>query len=135
MKTSSTSQPGFGAKLLWNVDALTSVRGSLARTVEETIVNPASSFVQTAANIGVEHAFRDNILAAVGFSYAHQDYQDFGRVDDIYGVNFEARYLITRNLATSLNVGYTSKVSNAIGDAQLSPYDQAIVALRLRLQY
>jgi hypothetical protein len=132
---SSASQPGFGANLLWNVDGLTSVRGSLSRTVEETIVTQASSFVQTAVNVSVEHAFRDNILATVGFNYAHQDYQNFGRIDDIYGFNIEGRYLITRNLATSLNVGYTSKVSNAIGDAQLSPYDQAIVALRLRLQY
>jgi hypothetical protein len=132
---SDTSQPGFGANLLWNVDGLNSVRANLSRTVEETIVVQASSFVQTAVSVSLEHAFRENILASLGFSYANQDYQNFGRVDDIYGVNFEARYLLTRNLATSLNVGYTSKVSNAIGDAQLSPYDQAIVALRLRLQY
>jgi len=126
---------GFGANLLWNVDGVTSVRANLSRSVEETIVVQASSFIQTAASVTLEHEFRQNILASVGFNYAHQDYQNFGRVDDIYGVNVEAKYLLTRNLATSLNVGYTSKVSNAIGDMQLSPYNQAIVALRLRLQY
>jgi hypothetical protein len=126
---------GFGANLLWNVDGLTSVRGTLSRTVEETIVTTASSFIQTALSVSVEHEFRKNILADVSFNYAHQDYQDLGRVDDIYGFNVEAKYLLTRNLVTSLNVGYTSKVSNAIGDQELSPYNQAIVALRLRLQY
>ena len=126
---------GFGANLLWNVDGLTSVRAHLARTVEETIVTDASSFIQTALSVSVEHEFRKNILANVAFNYAHQDYQNFGRVDDIYGFNIEGRYLLTRNLATSLNVGYTSKVSNDIGDFQLSPYNQAIVAVRLRLQY
>ena len=126
---------GFGADLLWNVNGVTSVRGTLSRTVEETIVTEASSFIQTALTVSVEHEFRKNILADVSFSYANQDYQDFGRVDDIYGFNVEAKYLLTRNLVTSLNVGYTSKVSNAIGDQQLSPYNQAIVALRLRLQY
>jgi hypothetical protein len=126
---------GFGANLLWNVDGVTSVRANLSRSVEETIVIEASSFIQTALSVSVEHEFRQNILASVGFNYAHQAYQDFGRVDDIYGFNIEGRYLLTRNLATSLDVGYTSKVSNAIGDAQLSPYNQAIVALRLRLQY
>ena len=126
---------GFGANLLWNVDGLTSVRANLSRSVEETIVIQASSFIQTALSVSLEHEFRKNILANVSFNYAHQDYQDFGRVDDIYGFNIEGRYLLTRNLATSLNVGYTSKVSNAIGDLQLSPYNQAIVALRLRLQY
>jgi hypothetical protein len=126
---------GFGANLLWNVDGVTSVRANLSRSVEETIVVQASSFIQTALSVSVEHEFRQNILADVSFNYAHQDYQDFGRVDDIYGFNIEGRYLLTRNLATSLDVGYTSKVSNAIGDLQLSPYNQAIVALRLRLQY
>jgi len=126
---------GFGANLLWNVDGVNSVRANLSRSVEETIVFQASSFIQTAATIAVEHEFRQNILASASFNYAHQRYVDFGRVDDIYGFNLEGRYLLTRNLATSLNVGYTSKVSNAIGDAQLSPYNQAVVALRLRLQY
>jgi hypothetical protein len=126
---------GFGANLLWNVDGVTSVRANLSRSVEETIVVQASSFIQTAVSLSLEHEFRQNILGDVSFNYAHQAYQDFGRVDDIYGFNIEGRYLLTRNLATSLNVGYTSKVSNAIGDTQLSPYNQAIVALRLRLQY
>ena len=126
---------GFGANLLWNVDGVTSVRANLSRSVEETIVSQASSFIQTAVSVSVEHEFRQKLMADASFNYAHQDYQDFGRVDDIYGFNVEAKYLLTRNLATSLNVGYTSKVSNAIGDAQLSPYNQAIVALRLRLQY
>jgi len=126
---------GFGANLLWNVNGVTSVRANLSRSVEETIVTQASSFIQTAVSLSVEHEFRQNILGTASFNYAHQRYADFGRVDDIYGFNVEGRYLITRNLATSLNVGYTSKVSNAIGDLQLSPYNQAIVALRLRLQY
>ena len=95
----------------------------------------ASSFIQTAVSVSLEHEFRKNILADINFNYAHQDYQDLGRVDDIYGFNIEGKYLLTRNLVTSLDVGYTSKVSNAIGDFQLSPYNQAIVALRLRLQY
>ncbi len=126
---------GFGANLLWNVSGVTSIRANLSRSVEETIVVQASSFIQTALTLTVEHEFRTNILADASFNYSHQDYQDFGRVDDIYGFNLEGKYLLTRNLVTSLNVGYTSKVSNAIGDLQLSPYNQAIVALRLRLQY
>jgi hypothetical protein len=134
-RLSTTGGLGFGADLLWNVDGLTSVRGSLSRTVEETIVIQASSFIQTALSLSVEHEFMRNVLGVATFNYANQDYQDFGRVDDIYGFNLEGRYLITRNLATSVNVGYTSKVSNAVGISQLAEYNQAIVALRLRLQF
>ncbi len=134
-RLSTAGGVGFGADLLWNVDGLTSVRGSLSRTVEETIVLQASSFVQTALSVSVEHEFLRNVLASASFNYANQDYQNFGRVDDIYGFNIEGKYLLTRNLSTSVNVGYSSKVSNAVGISQLAEYNQALVALRLRLQF
>jgi hypothetical protein len=126
---------GIGADLLWNVDGVTSVKGSLSRTVEETIVVQASSFIQTAVSVSVEHEFRRNIIGSATFSYTNQDYQDFGRVDDIYGVTLQGRYLLTRNLSTSLNIGYTKKVSNAVGISQLAEYEQALVAARIRLQF
>lgn len=132
---SPASGLGFGADLLWNVDGVTSVRGALSRTVQETIVVQASSFIQTALSVSVEHEFRRNIVASAAFTYTNQNYQDFGRDDDIYGVTLEGKYLLTRNLSTSLDVGYTKKVSNAIGISQLAEYEQALVAARLRLQF
>lgn len=126
---------GLGANLLWNVTGLTSIRGTVSRTVEETIVLQASSFIQTAVSISVEHELLRNVLLSANFNYANQDYQDFGRVDDIYGVTLTGKYLLTRNLATTLNIGYTKKVSNAIGVSQLAEYQQALIALKLRLQF
>ena len=127
----------FGADLLWkNVDGVD--LGSEDAVADDGGNHrgprlPASS--RRRLSVTVEHEFRKNVLADASFTYTHQDYQNLGRVDDIYGFNIEGKYLLTRNLVTSLNVGYTSKVSNALGDSELSPYNQAIVALRLRLQY
>jgi hypothetical protein len=45
------------------------------------------------------------------------------------------KYLLNRYLATSLNIGYTKKTSNAIGISQLAEYDQALVAFKLHLQF
>jgi hypothetical protein len=125
----------FGADLLWNVDGLTSVRGSVSRTVEETIVTQASSFVQSSVTLGVEHELLRNVLLGANLNYAHQAYQSFGRVDNIYGVTLLGKYLLNRYLATSLNIGYTKKTSNAIGISQLAEYDQALVAFKLHLQF
>ncbi len=125
----------FGADLLWNVDGLTSVRGSVARSVEETIVTEASSFLQTSVSLGVEHELLRNVLLGASINYANQNYQDFGRVDNIYGVNLTGKYLLNRYLATSVNIGYTKKTSNAIGIAQLAEYEQALVAFKIRLQF
>ncbi len=126
---------GFGANLLWNVDGLTSVKASVARTVEETIVTQASSFVQTSVSVGIEHELLRNLLLSAAFNYANQDYQNFGRVDNVYGVNLMGKYLLNRYLATSLNIGYTKKTSNAIGISQLAEYEQALVAFKIHLQF
>ncbi len=125
----------FGADILWNITDLTSIRLSASRSVEETIVAQASSFIQTAVSLGVEHELLRNVLLSANLTYTGQDYQDFGRRDEIYGVTLTGKYLITRNLATTLNIGYTKKVSNAIGISQLAEYEQALVALKLRLQF
>ena len=55
----------------------------------------------------VEHELLRNVLLSANFNYANQDYQDFGRVDDVYGVTLTGKYLLTRNLATTLNIGVT----------------------------
>ena len=125
----------FGANVLWNIDDLTSIRGSLSRSVEETIVAQASSFIQTAASIGVEHELLRDVLLSANFNYSNQAYQNFGRTDDLYGVTLTGKYLINRNLATTLNIGYTKKVSNAIGISQLAEYNQALVSMKFRLQF
>ncbi len=125
----------FGASLLWNVDGLTSVRGSISRSVEETIVTQASSFLQTSVSLGIEHELLRDVLLGASINYANQDYQNFGRVDNVYGVNLTGKYLVNRYLATSLNIGYTKKTSNAIGIAQLAEYEQALVAFKIRLQF
>jgi hypothetical protein len=134
-RLSAANGLSFGANILWNIDDLTSIRGSVSRSVEETIVTQASSFIQTSASLGVEHELLRNVLLSANFNYAHQAYQDFGRADDLYGVTVTGKYLINRNLATTLNIGYTKKLSNAIGVSQLAEYDQALVALKIRLQF
>jgi hypothetical protein len=134
-RLSTASGLGFGAELLWNLTALTSITGSASRTVEETIVTQASSFIQTAVSVGVEHELLRNVLLSADLSYTNQEYQDFGRVDDIYGVTLTGKYLLTRNLATTVNIGYTKKLSNAIGISQGAEYEQALAAVKIRLQF
>jgi len=35
----------------------------------------------------IEHELLRNLLLSAAFNYANQDYQNFGRVDNVYGVN------------------------------------------------
>lgn len=130
-RLAAASGPSFGANLLWNVTALTSVRASVARTVEETIVATASSFIQTAANLSAEHELMQNLLLTAGFTYVDQAFQGLSRTDRISVPEVGARYLITRQLNAGLNLSYWHRDSNAAG----LDYDRYLILANLRLQF
>lgn len=134
-RLSSPSVPTFGASLLWNVTQLTSIRGTVARTVEETIIAPASSYLQTQVSLGVEHELLRNVLLSGKFTYALQDYQGGGRSDDYYEADAQVRYMLTRNLSTGLDINYSTRSSNSVGVAEGANYDRTLVAANIRLQF
>jgi hypothetical protein len=128
---------GFGANLLWNVTQLTSLRATMARTVEETtqfVVAPggalvdASGYLQTAIKLTAEHELLRNVLLSAYASYLNADYNGITRTDDQYEANIEGRYLINRILTAAADFTYTKRDSNVIG----VKYDRAIAMLSLR---
>jgi hypothetical protein len=127
---------GFGGNLLWNVTQLTSLRATLARTVEETTqfatvggVNvDASGYLQTAVKLSAEHELLRNVLLSAYVSYLNADYNGINRTDDQYEANVEGRYLLNRILSVTADFTYTKRDSNVVG----VPYDRAIGMLALR---
>ena len=125
------SGPHFGGSLLWNVTQQTSIRGSLARTIEETIVFPASSFVQTASLLSAEHELRRNVLLSAGVGYIVQDFQGLTRTDQNYEANIGTRYLMSRNLTSGVAVTWTNRQSTALDNN----YDRFLFSADIRLQF
>ena len=125
------SGPHFGGNLLWNVTQQTSIRGSVARTVEETIVVGASSYVQTLSSITVEHELWRNLLLNGSAAYMIQDFQGFVRTDTSYLASIGARYLITRNLNSGVNLGWSRRNSTVPGNN----YDQYLISADIRVQF
>ena len=127
---------GFGGNLLWNVTQLTSLRATMARTVEETTQFSnvggtnfdASGYLQTAVKLSAEHELLRNVLLSAYVSYLNADYNGINRTDNQYEANVEGRYLINRNLTASADFTYTKRDSNVFG----VPYDRAIGLLWLR---
>jgi hypothetical protein len=130
-RLASVSGISFGGSLLWNVTALTSVRALAARTVEETVVVGASSYLQTAFRLGLEHELLRNVLLNAGAAYIDSDYQGSGRTDEYYELTAGARYLLNRYLSAGLDVTGRSRASSAAA----SDYDRLLVAARIRAQF
>lgn len=130
-RLATASGPSFGGDLLWNVTQLLSIRSSLARTVEETTVAPASTYVQTAFNVSAERELRRNLLLDIGANYIVQDFQGITRTDQNYGGDIGLRYLLNRNLSAGIGANYSHRLSNA-ADLEYSRY---MISANLRLQY
>lgn len=130
---------GFGGNLLWNVTDLDSVRFTLSRTVQETIVNnvvgttveDASSDLQTSAGVSVEHELLRNVLLNVGATYVEDDFEGIVRTDNTYEANAGARYLLTRVWSAGLDFSYRKRDSNQ----PVNNYEREIVTARLRTQF
>lgn len=126
----------FGGNLLWNVTQLTSLRATLARTVEETtqfatvngVTVDASGYLQSAVRLAVEHELRRNVLLSAYISYANNDYEGINRTDDQFETNVQGRYLINRNLSASLDFTFSTRSSNVSGVS----YDRAVGMLGLK---
>lgn len=120
-----------GGNLVWSVTPLTTIKGLLARDVNETVVASASSFVSTAVAVDVDHELRRNFLIGGTVVFANNDYEGISRDDDIIRLGLRARYLITRNFYAGANAGYTDRDSSV---ASFS-YDQFRVGLTLGAQF
>lgn len=121
----------FGGNVLWNVTPIDSIRGQVVRSVQETTLQPASSYVESDFVLTGEHELLSNVILSATFTYASDDYQGITRTDNIYSGNLGGRYLINRNFSAGLNAIYSDRASNAAGNS----YKQTLVLANLRLQY
>lgn len=126
-----SSGPSFGGNLLWNVTRLTSIRGSVARTVLESIIPGTTTYLQTASALSVEHELRRNLLVEGGGSYVVQDFAPVARVDDNYEAHASLRYLITRNLSAQMTASWYYRNSTAPGNN----YDRELISVGVRTQF
>jgi len=130
-----TNSPAFGGNLLWNVTPLTSVKGSFSQSVAETtlvnvtqtgpgtfVTQAASGSRETNVQLTVEHELLRNVLLTGAIGYVHDDYRGISRVDDTYGGNIGARYLMNRNIRLTADLSYSKRDSSVVG----AGYDRVI---------
>lgn len=126
----TVSGPTFGGAVTWNVTSLTTVKGSIVRTIEESTINNASGFFATEYKATVDHELLRNLLIGGVASVVVDDYEGISREDDYYRAGVYARYLMNRNLYLTARYDYEKRNSDATG----ADYDKNIFLLRLETQ-
>ncbi|TNE61439.1 MAG: hypothetical protein EP335_15765 [Alphaproteobacteria bacterium] len=114
----------FGASLLWNPTGLTSVIGTVKRSIEEsTLGGPddngdfvyASGYVATLFSLRFEHELQRNVLLSAGGSYTRMAYQRLARDDDQLQGSAGIKYLLNPNLNVNASYKYDYRDSSIQG--------------------
>lgn len=124
------SEIAFQSRLTWNVTRLTSVRGELAREVDETAVNGASATLTTSATIGIDHELLRNVILHAGAAHREQEFIGIDRTDNILAWRLGARYLVNRAMSLTLDYDGVERESTQ----PTAEFVRNRVMLRLRLQ-
>jgi hypothetical protein len=129
---------GF-VNLKWRPTPLTTVIGTVYRTINETTQAGVAGVFQTGVALNAEHELLRNVILHAGANYSNMDYkgyqtsntQNYNRNDNLYGGTVGAKYLFNRYLSTDLSYTYQNRSSNYVN----SGYEVNQVMLNFRGQY
>ena len=95
---------GYGGVLTWNVTPLTTVRGTVSRTVNESALRQASGYLSSSWEIGLDHELRRNVLIGADVSVTTNSYEGIEREDDIVTSTIRVTWKFNRTV--SADFGY-----------------------------
>jgi hypothetical protein len=97
---------------IWTPTGLTTVTGSIARTIESPAASGSSGYTYSIAQLGVDHELFRNIIlqARAGFQLAQ--YLQGGGNQTSYTLGAGASWLLNRNVRLSLNYAFSDTSSS-----------------------
>lgn len=110
-----TSGVAADAGVLWSITPITTIFFTASRDINETTLTGASSAVTTAAEIGVRHALRRNLMLRVSGGFADIDYDGISRNDQLYSAGLGAEWKMTRRLTLNPSYDFRLRDSNLAG--------------------
>lgn len=119
-----------GTNITWNVTPLTTVIGTVSRTISETTLNAASGDLSSTAQARVDHELLRNLILSGRLGFTQDKFEGTSRKDDYLKGMFQAKYMMNRNFYLTLLYEHTDRNSSTSG----ADYKQNIVFLRLKAQ-
>lgn len=104
-----------GLDLTWNVTPLTTIKGGVTRTVNETTLASASGTLRTEVKTSVDHELLRNLILSGRFSFSTEEFEGVSREDDYMKFGAGAKYLLNRYFSIVLDYDYSERDSNVVG--------------------
>lgn len=88
----------LGVRLTWRPTPFTILTGFVDRSIAETTLPGASSYLNTALGVTVTHELTNNLIFTGRGTYANNDYRGIGRQDNLFSAGLGLRYLLSKNV-------------------------------------
>ena len=106
--------PDLGASLDWKAAPATTVSVFLDRSLEETTLPGASSYLASTFGARADHKMRDDLYANAHFYITKSDYQGVSRTDREIDSGLSLKYFFAPNLFVSPSYSLIQRTSNWI---------------------
>lgn len=111
----SVTTPTVGADLTWRTGPASIVNFEIERTIEETTISAASSYVSTSAGARIRHRIAKN-MSLVGYYYlTSNDYEGIERSDTLTETGVSLRYHINPRFFLNADYGFQQRLSDVAG--------------------
>ncbi|MBS9718928.1 outer membrane beta-barrel protein [Pseudohalocynthiibacter aestuariivivens] len=111
----TVTTPVIGADLTWRASPNTRVTGEIERTIEETTLSGASSYISTTAGARIRHRVAQNMSIASYFFLTQNDYQGVGRTDHLTETGVGLRYYINPKVYVDADYAFRQRLSDVAG--------------------
>lgn len=107
--------PLFGGRVLWEATPLMTIDVSGSRTIEETTLQGAASYLATKVRLNVEYELLRNVLINPQLGYIRDNFTGISRIDDIYFAHIAVVVPFNRSIALTVSDGYVNRQSTEPG--------------------
>lgn len=98
----------------WFPTQLTTITFTARRSIEDSGLAAAASFVGTALSAQADHELLRNVILTARLDYANDDYQGIDREDERWGATLQATYLMNRNVGLSARYSHLDQSSSGV---------------------
>ncbi|HEY9090098.1 outer membrane beta-barrel protein [Parasphingorhabdus sp.] len=120
----------FGAVVDWSGPRGLSASFRVDRSVEETTLPGASSYMLTSGNFSIRANPHPRLAAGLGLRGSHYDYRGVDRSESVLSANLWTRYYLNKHLYVGTDYTFAERSSNAAG----YDYDQNRFMFRIGAQ-
>jgi hypothetical protein len=122
--------PVAEAELIWAPSGMTTVTGTLTRSIEDAAQEGVSGYTYTAGKLTIDHEYARDILLQASSGLQQADFLQGGGRQTAWLFGLGVTWLVNRNARVSATYNYNDQTGGGVGTS--SPFSRSLGLLTLQ---